>query len=233
MNTDFKLKDKTMSDLIERIAYCIEFGKIDNKAPYPPNMRGEDGADELTKQALEAGIAPDVILNRGMVVGMDKVGQKFSENQVFVPQMLMSARAMSTAMQHIKPFFQSGTVQRKGIFVVGTVSGDLHDIGKNLVAMMVEGAGWEVIDLGVDVDGDQFISAMKEYPGCAIGLSALLTTTMVNMESIIKDIRAVSRDTRILIGGAPVNEDFRQSIGADHYSPDPQGAVKFLNSSVA
>ena len=158
-----------MNDIIERIAYCVEFGKIDEKSPYPPNMRGELGADELTRQAIEAGVDPDEILNKGMVVGMDKVGQKFSENKIFVPKMLMSAKAMSTAMEHIKPFFQAGTVQRKGKFVLGTVAGDLHDIGKNLVGMMVEGAGWEVIDLGVDVSAPKFIETIKENPGCAVG----------------------------------------------------------------
>ena len=222
-----------MNDIIERIAYCVEFGKIDEKSPYPPNMRGELGADELTKQAIDQGVDPDEILNKGMVVGMDKVGQKFSENKIFVPQMLMSAKAMGGAMEHIKPFFQAGTVQRKGKFVLGTVAGDLHDIGKNLVAMMVEGAGWEVIDLGVDVGAPKFIDTIEENPGCAVGLSALLTTTMVNMESIVTEIRKVAADTKILVGGAPVSDDFCKRIGADNYSADPQCAVKYLNSIIA
>lgn len=222
-----------MSNIIEQIAYCVEFGKIDKNSPYPPNMRGEEGADELTKQAIDQGVDPDEILNKGMVVGMDKVGQKFSENKIFVPQMLMSAKAMSGAMAHIKPFFQSGKVQRKGKFVLGTVAGDLHDIGKNLVAMMVEGAGWEVIDLGVDVGAPKFIDTIEENPGCAVGLSALLTTTMVNMESIVTEIRKVAADTKILVGGAPVSDDFCKRIGADNYSADPQCAVKYLNSIIA
>jgi len=222
-----------MNDILERIACCIEFGKINKLSPYPPNMKGEDGADELTKQALDAGVAPDQILNKAMVVGMDRVGQKFSKNKIFVPQMLMSAKAMSMAMQHIKPFFQSGAVKRKGTFVLGTVAGDLHDIGKNLVGMMVEGAGWEVIDLGVDVNADKFIKSVNEHPGCTVGLSALLTTTMVNMESIVLEIRKVAVDTKILVGGAPVSDDFCHKIGADNYSADPQGAVKYLNSLLA
>lgn len=222
-----------MSDLIEKIAYCIEFGKIDQKSPYPPNMKGELGADELTKQAIDEGIDPDEILNKGMVVGMDKVGKKFSENKVFVPQMLMSAKAMSGAMEHIKPFFQSGSVKRKGICIIGTVAGDLHDIGKNLVGMMIEGAGWEVVDLGVDVSAAKFVEAVQKHPGCAVGLSALLTTTMINMESIVSEIRKVSTDTKILVGGAPVSDDFCNKIGADNYSRDPQGAVSYLNSIVA
>lgn len=219
-----------MSELLEKIELCIEFGKINNAAVYPPNMRGQDGADELTKQALDAGLSPDEILNTALIPGMDKVGQKFSENKIFVPQMLMSAKAMSAAMQHIKPFFQSGEVKQKGTFIIGTVAGDLHDIGKNLVSMMIEGAGWKVIDLGVDIKSEQFIEALKENPGSAVGLSALLTTTMVNMEGIVKDIKAFSADSKVLIGGAPVNDDFCQRIGADHYSPDPQGAVAYLNA---
>ena len=220
-------------ELIERIALCIEFGKINMVSPYPPQMRGQEGADELTRQALSEGINPDAILNQGMVVGMERVGRKFSENKIFVPQMLMSAKAMSAAMQHIKPFFQSGTVKRKGKFIIGTVAGDLHDIGKNLVAMMVEGAGFEVLDLGVDVKSEKFVSTLKENPGSFIGLSALLTTTMVNMERIVADIRQEVSGVKILIGGAPVNSDFCMKIDADHYSPDPQGAINFLNQAVA
>ena len=137
-------------------------------------------------------------------------------------------------MQHaLKPFFQSGDVQRKGVFVIGTVAGDLHDIGKNLVSMMVEGSGYEVVDLGTDVSSQKFIDAIKEHPGCFVGLSALLTTTMVNMEKIVNDIKAEIPDVKILIGGAPVSEDFKEKITADYYSPDPQGAVDFLNSIVA
>jgi methanogenic corrinoid protein MtbC1 len=221
-----------MSELLEKIELCIEFGKINNAAVYPPNMRGQDGADELTRQALEAGIDPGDVLNKALIPGMDKVGKKFSENKIFVPQMLMSAKAMSAAMNHIQPFFQSGAVQQKGTFIIGTVAGDLHDIGKNLVAMMIEGAGWKVIDLGVDIKSEQFVEALKENPGGAIGLSALLTTTMVNMEKIVADIKAYSKDSKVLIGGAPVNTDFCKKIGADFYSPDPQGAVAYLNSVV-
>ena len=222
-----------MSEIIEQIAHCIEFGKINTASPYPPDMRGQEGADELTKKALAQGIEPGKILNEGMVVGMERVGKKFSENKVFVPQMLMSAKAMSTAMQHIKPYFLSGSVKRKGTIIIGTVAGDLHDIGKNLVGMMFEGAGWEVIDLGVDVNAEKFVAALKEKPGSSVGLSALLTTTMVHMENIVQEIRKMAHNTRILIGGAPVNMEFCKKIGADFYAPDPQGAVSYLNQQVA
>lgn len=222
-----------MSELLEKIAYCVEFGKINEKSPYPPDMKGQLGADELTKQAIDEGIAAEDILKKGLVIGMEKIGIKFRENLVFVPQVLMSAKAMSTAMEHLKPFFQSGDVKRNGIFIIGTVAGDLHDIGKNLVSMMVEGNGWEVVDLGTDVNSDKFLEAVKSYPGSHVGLSALLTTTMVNMEQIIKDLKVASPETMVLIGGAPVSEDYKNKIGADFYSADPQGAVEYLNSLVA
>ena len=222
-----------MEELLGKIAHCVEFGKINEASPYPPDMKGQLGADELTKQAIDAKINPDDVLKKGLVIGMEKIGVKFRENKVFVPQVLMSAKAMSTAMEHLKPFFQSGDVQRKGVFVIGTVAGDLHDIGKNLVSMMVEGSGYEVVDLGTDVNSQKFIDAIKEHPGCFVGLSALLTTTMVNMEKIVNDIKAEIPDVKILIGGAPVSEDFKEKITADYYSPDPQGAVDFLNSIVA
>jgi methylmalonyl-CoA mutase cobalamin-binding domain/chain len=222
-----------MEDLLSQIAHCVEFGKINKISPYPPDMKGMDGADELARQALESGIPPKDILSKGLVVGMEKVGIKFRENKVFVPQVLMSAKAMSMAMVHLKPYFVSGAVKRKGTFIIGTVAGDLHDIGKNLVAMMIEGNGFEVIDLGTDVKPEKFIQAIKEHPGSAIGLSALLTTTMVNMEKIVKDIREQVPGTLVLIGGAPVTNDFCKKIGADFYSPDPQGAVEFLNKKVA
>jgi methanogenic corrinoid protein MtbC1 len=193
-------------------------------------MKDKDGAGELTKQAIEQGIDPDEILQKGLVAAMEKVGNKFSENKIFVPQMLMSAKAMGAALEHIKPFFSSGEVQRKGTVIIGTVQGDLHDIGKNLVAMMIEGAGWEVIDLGVDVNSDKFIAALDENPDAVIGLSALLTTTMINMEKIVADIKAKSDKTAVLIGGAPVTKEFCDKIGATHYSPEPQGAVSYLNS---
>src|SRR6056297_1475681 len=134
---------EAMSELLSKIADCIEFGKINKAAPFPPQMKGQDGADELTKQALDDGISAREILTGGLMVGMEKVGIKFRENKVFVPQVLMSAKAMNTAMVHLKPFFASGAAKQKGAFIIGTVLGDLHDIGKNLVAMMVEGNGYK------------------------------------------------------------------------------------------
>jgi methanogenic corrinoid protein MtbC1 len=224
MNTD---------DLLTGIAKCVERGKVNKTSPFPPDMKEQDGADELTALALEQGIAADEVLRRGLVPGMEVIGVKFRENKVFVPEVLMAAKAMSAGMKHLKPFFQSGAVKRKGIFIIGTVMGDLHDIGKNLLGMIVEGAGWEVVDLGIDVPASKFIAAIDEHPGAFVGLSCLLTTTMLNMEKIVKEIKASRPGTPVLVGGAPVTDDFRNRIGADWYSPDPQGAVDFLNKQVA
>ncbi len=222
-----------MESILEKLGEAVEFGKVDKNSPYPPNMKGQNGADELAKEALDTGISPSSILDDALVPAMDRVGQKFSENKIFVPQMLMSAKAMSAAMTHLKPFFQSGDVKSKGTFIIGTVKGDLHDIGKNLVAMMVEGGGWTIIDLGVDVNEDTFNQSLLENPGAVVGLSALLTTTMANMEVIVTKIKEAHPETKILVGGAPLTDDFRAKIGADFYAPDPRGAVEYLNELAA
>ena len=221
-----------MSELVEKIGYCIERGKVNQASPFPNDLQGEPGTDELTKQALEEGIAPDVIL-QACNEGMQKIGDKFSRNEVFVPELLMAAKAMNAVMDHLKPFFASGNITAKGKFVLGTVAGDLHDIGKNLVAMVVEGNGWEVIDLGVDVKTEKFITSIKENPGCIVGLSTLLTTTMANMAKTVETIKTEHPDVKIIVGGAPLTMDSAKEMGADSYSPDPQGAVTFLDDVVA
>ena len=221
-----------MTHLINQISECVENGKVNITSPYPPQMKGQPGADELTRQALDEGVAPSDILNLALVPAMNRVGQKYTENKIFVPQMLLSAKAMSASMTYLKPFFQSGEVKRKGVFIMGTVMGDLHDIGKNLCCMMVEGAGWEVIDLGVDVKPEQFVAALDAHPKAIVGLSALLTTTMVNMGTIITEIRQKYPDTKVTVGGAPVNNDFAKDIGANGYSKDPQELIVWLDNYV-
>ncbi len=216
------------NELLDRLSKCVEMGKVNLAAPYPPALRGQPGADELCREAIAAGIAPQEILSRGMIAGMARIGERFSQGKAFVPEMLLAARAMTAAMVHLKPFFTSGQVKRLGVFVVGTVAGDLHDIGKNIVAMMVEGAGWEVIDLGVDVKAERFLAEIEKHPGCVVGLSALLTTTMVNMERIVAEIHARHPGQPVFVGGAPVNQEFCRRIGATFYAPDPQGAVEQL-----
>ncbi|KKB55413.1 corrinoid protein [Parabacteroides gordonii] len=218
-----------MENTLERIALCVEVGKINAKTPYPPAMKGEDGADELTRKALEEGYSPNDILTKGLIVGMNRIGVKFKENKVFVPQVLMSAKAMSGGMQHLKKYFNDGSVKRKGKLIIGTVKGDLHDIGKNLVCMMVEGNGYEIIDLGVDVPEERFVDAVRENPDAFVGMSALLTTTMVNMETINNAIKAEFPQVKTFIGGAPVSSDFARQIGVDYYTEEPQRLVEILN----
>jgi methanogenic corrinoid protein MtbC1 len=221
-----------MDEVLVKLTECIERGKINLSCPFPPAMKGQIGADELTKEALDKGISPADVLD-ALVLGMSRIGEKFSTGKAFVPEMLMSAKSMSASMVHLKPFFTSGAVKRKGIFVIGTVAGDLHDIGKNLVSMTIEGAGWEVIDLGVDVKTEKFLEALDKYPNCVIGLSALLTTTMANMEKTVREIKAKYPEKVILVGGAPLSSDFCKKIGATYYSENPQGAVEYLNNLAA
>ena len=221
-----------MNEKVIRIGQCIERGKINKISPYPNDMKGMDGADELTRQALEEAVGPEVIL-QACNDGMQRIGERFSRNEVFVPELLMAAKAMHAVMAHLEPFFKSGSVKVKGKFVLGTVAGDLHDIGKNLVRMVVEGNGWEVIDLGVDVKPTKFLDAVKNSPGCIVGLSALLTTTMVNMSKTVQEIKAQFPETKIIVGGAPLTMDAALKMGADGYSHDPQGAVAFLDKIIA
>lgn len=222
-----------MEDLLSRIAECVEFGKINLSTPFPPNMKGLPGADELTREALDKGIAPADILTQGLIVGMEKIGVKFKANKVFVPQVLMSAKAMGTAMNHLKPFFKDGTVQRRGKFIIGTVEGDLHDIGKNLVSMMIEGNGYEIIDLGVDVKAEKFLEAIQNHPDAYVGMSALLTTTMTNMDRINREIKTRYPEVITFIGGAPITENFALQIGANYYTDGPQELVEILNKITA
>ena len=219
--------------MLEKLFECGELGKINQASPFPPQLKGQPGADEYTREALDKGITPSDIMNLALIPAMNKVGQKFSENKIFVPQMLLSAKAMNTSLVHLKPFFSSGEVKRKGTFILGTVFGDLHDIGKNLVGMMVEGSGWEVIDLGVDVKTEKFLETLQRYPDAVVGMSALLTTTMTNMEPIIQAIKEVSPQTKVIVGGAPLTPDFARSIGADAYGSDPQDDVVWLESLVS
>ncbi|MFP4172573.1 MAG: cobalamin-dependent protein [Candidatus Hydrogenedentota bacterium] len=220
-----------MPDILEQLTTCIERGKVDAKAPYPPDLKGEDGADELTKKALEMGIPPTQLLEQSLIEGMGRVGKKFSEHKVFVPDLLMAAKAMSAAMEHLKPFFESGEARHVGTFVIGTVQGDLHDIGKNLVAMVMEGGGWKVVDLGVDVPPEKFMEALEQNPDAVVGLSALLTTTMASMEKTVKLIKENKPNTFVIVGGAPLTEGFAHKIGADAYGEDPQSALNQLTAA--
>lgn len=221
-----------MEEILSKLSEVVEMGKVDSRSPYPPQMKGQPGSQELTADAIKSGIGPQDILERALVPAMGRVGTKFSDKQIFVPQMLMSAKAMGASMVQLKPYFSSGALKTKGTFIIGTVRGDLHDIGKNLVAMMIEGGGWSVIDLGVDVGTERFLDALGKNPGAVVGLSALLTTTMEAMKNTVKEIKSRSEKTLVLVGGAPVTTEFCSMIGADFYSPEPQSAVNFLNAGI-
>ena len=177
-----------MEDIVEQIAMCVARGKISKTFWYPPELKDQDGADEIASNALKNGIDPGVLLD-GCMKGMERVGKEFGEGTAFVTNLIVSAEAMNAVMKHIKPFLESGEVKRKGTFIIGTVTGDMHDIGKNLVSMIIKGGGFEVIDLGVDVPTNKFLDAIAQHPGCFVGLSALLTTTKINMENSVKAIR--------------------------------------------
>ncbi|HMN48299.1 MAG TPA: corrinoid protein [Ignavibacteriaceae bacterium] len=220
-----------MQEILNQISICIEFGKVNKDSKYPSSMIGLDGAVELTKTALKQNIPAEKILNEGMMPGMQRVGVKFRDGKIFLPEVLIAAKAMSGAMELLKPYFQSGEVKHKGKVIVGTVAGDLHDIGKNIVKMVLEGGGWQVIDLGVNVNAEKFVSAAKEYNVKIVGLSALLTTTMQNMATIISKLKEEVKDIFVIIGGAPVSQSFADSIKADKYFPDPQAMLDYLNQN--
>jgi 5-methyltetrahydrofolate--homocysteine methyltransferase len=220
-----------INELPALIADRVERGKATRDAPHPAELRGRDGVSELVAQALAAGVPAAEVLQRGLLAGMARVGEKFRDRLIFVPDVLLAARAMTAGMQHLQPYFRSNDVTHRGTLILGTVQGDLHDIGKRLVGMVVEGAGYRVVDLGIDVPPERFIDALREYPRAAVGLSALLTTTMGSMERTVAALRAASPSTHIIIGGAPVSARFAEAIGADGYADDPQGAVDFLGKA--
>jgi len=192
-----------------------------------------DRVKELTQAELDAGTDIQSILNDGLISAMDEVGRKFSEGVLFVPEMLMSAQAMKAGLEILKPHLTEEVSHSRGTVVIGTVKGDLHDIGKNLVAMMLEGAGLTVVDLGVDIEAEKFVAAAKQSKADIVAMSALLTTTMPGMETTIKAVREAGLKVKCIIGGAPVTEAFANQIGADGHSDDAPGAVELVRRLVA
>lgn len=204
------------------------------KELYNAILEGQrDAAKENVTQALANGEDPSVVLD-AMVSAMGEVGRLFEEGEYFVPEMLIAARAMKTGMEILKPELVEADFQPAGKVIAGTVKGDLHDIGKNLVCMMLEGAGFHVIDLGSDVSPEAFVSAVKEHHPDFLAMSALLTTTMPNMQNTIEALVAagVRNDVKVLIGGAPITDSYAEKIGADGYAPDASRAVKLAQSLV-
>jgi 5-methyltetrahydrofolate--homocysteine methyltransferase len=189
----------------------------------------------LMAQAIEAGIEPGKILKDGLVKGMGIIGERFKKNEVYVPEVLIAARAMKAGMELLRPRLIAGGVKPRGIAVIGTVKGDLHDIGKNLVGMMLEGAGFTVVDAGVDVSPEKFIELAKANNADVIGISALLTTTMTNMKLVVDTVKAseLGGRVKVIIGGAPVTQSFCDEIKADGYSADAASAADLAKQLVA
>ena len=202
------------------------------KEIYQGVLEGDMGAvEENVRAALDAGAAPADVLQEGLIAAMGEVGRLFEEGEYFVPEMLIAARAMKAGLTILKPLLVDSGVEPAGKVAVGTVKGDLHDIGKNLVGMMLEGAGFEIVDLGTDVTPDQFVEAVKGGVDI-VGLSALLTTTMPSMEATIKAIEAAGlrEQVKVIIGGAPVTAEYSKQIGADGFAPDASQAVTLAKS---
>ena len=204
-----------MADTMQKIAESLYQGKIDAVA-------------ELVQDALDAGMAPSEVLNDALLMGMDKVGRDFKDGVLFVPEVIFAARSMQAGMDVLRPLLAESEMASAGKCVVGTVKGDLHDIGKNLVTMMLDGGGFEAIDLGIDLDPSAFVDAVREHKPDVVGMSALLTTTMVQMKATIDAlVEAGLRDSvKIMVGGAPVTAAFAEQIGADAYAPDAATAVE-------
>ena len=210
----------------------IQGRKTQDDVGIDDSLAGTPGVVELVQQALESNIFPQVIVTEGLTAGMQVVGEKFSTKEYFIPDMLASAEAVGTAMDILKPILESSNVETKGKFAIATVKGDIHDIGKNIVAILLKGAGYEVHDLGTDVPTEKVVEfVQKEKPGY-LGLSALLTTTMTEMGVVIKALEEnnVRSRVKVLIGGAAVSDEFAQEIGADAYCVDAFAAVKVLDS---
>jgi 5-methyltetrahydrofolate--homocysteine methyltransferase len=191
-------------------------------------------AEELTQKALDEGLEAEKILNESLVPAMDFVGEQYENGKRFVPEMLLSAKAMKSAMELLRPKLTESGVEPKARVVIGTVEGDLHDIGQNLVAMMLEGAGFEVHNVGTETTAEEFVQAATDKKATIVGLSALLTTTMTHMPEVIKALQEAGlRDkVKVLIGGAPVDKDFCEEIGADRYASDASTAVRAANEVI-
>ena len=191
-----------------------------------------DKVKELVQAAVDENIEPQKILDQGLIAGMEVVGVRFKNCEIYVPEVLVSARAMHAGMEILEPLLAQSGVKARGTFVLGTVKGDLHDIGKNLVGMMLKGAGWKVVDLGVDIDADKFVETALSEEADVVGLSALLTTTMVNMKGVIELAKTKDCKAKFVVGGAPLTKSYADEIGADGYAPDAATAVEVVQGLV-
>ena len=185
-----------------------------------------------TREALDTGTPPEVVLKNGLIPAMGEVGEKFRDGEIYIPEVLLAARSMRAAMAVLKPLLSRSTGTAAGKVVIGTVKGDLHDIGKNIVVMMMEGGGFEVVDLGADVSAERFVDAVRSHRPAFVGLSALLTTTMKEMRQTILALEKADlrKGVRVIVGGAPVTERFAKEIGADGFAPDATSVVAMMKS---
>jgi 5-methyltetrahydrofolate--homocysteine methyltransferase len=209
---------------------------IDGEKFFQTLSEGEmEEVKTLVQEALDAGESAERVLKEGLIQAMDRVGVRFKNGELYIPEVLLAARAMHAGMAILKPILSKSTERITGKVLIGTVKGDLHDIGKNLVVMMIEGGGFDVIDLGIDVPASRFVEAVKEHKPQVVGMSALLTTTMVEMTKTIQALEAAGQKDRVkvIVGGAPVTEDFAKEIGADGYAPDAATAVDVVRSWIS
>ncbi len=206
----------------------------DLKALADAIIKGDQNtAVDITKAALDESTPAESVLNDGLIAGMEVIGARFKKNEVYIPEVLIAARAMKMAMEILEPELAKAGVKPRGKFLIGTVQGDLHDIGKNLVAMMMKGAGFEVIDIGVEVGPEKFVEQAKTAGAEIVGMSALLTTTMPSIEKTVKALKEAGVPAKVMIGGAPVTQGYADKIGADGYSPDAASAVDTAKSFIA
>jgi len=193
----------------------------------------KDNVEKLVDQALASGMTAAEILNGGLIAGMERLGVMFKNSEVFIPEVLVAARAMNAGMARLEPLLVREGIKPKGAVVIGTVKGDLHDIGKNIVAMMLKGAGYKIIDLGIDVSPEKYVAAAGENSASIIALSALLTTTMVQMKNVVEAVKVAGLRIPVIIGGAPVTRDYADEIGAQGYAPDAASAVEEVGRLLA
>jgi len=206
---------------LEQLVTCVVDAEMDN-------------VEDLVKKELDAGVDPATVLKDGLIKGMDVVGEKYEAGDLFLPEMLAAAMTMKAGVDYLKPYLVGDSAETAGTVVIGTVEGDIHDIGKNLVAMMLEGAGFDVIDVGIDIPSDDFVKAVKDKKPQILGLSSLLTNTMPAIKTVIDGLKEAGlRDqVKVMIGGAPVTQEFADEVGADGYASDAAGAVAIARGFV-
>lgn len=209
-------------DILKRLGDAVLQGDIAN-------------IEDLTREAIDQKIAPLDIINKGLLVGMTEVGKRFGRSEMYIPEVLLSAKIMNTSVEMIKPLLMAGDISKAGTVVIGTVKGDLHDVGKNIVIMLLETAGFEVLDLGIDIPGDKFVEAVRQKKPDVLGMSAMLTTTMMECKKVIKLLADENlRDgVKVMVGGAPLNQKFATECGADGYAEDAVDAVDLVKRLVA